>query len=126
MWLCWTDPVGLYTRLSHNQSNLDVPFYYRIYCITPSTAWMCNHDCSALEHLFATTDQGRPQQANSRLVQVSALFHIASTNTPPPFPDNITDTCRDFLTLCLQRYTALCLVGCVVHSIARVAFLLSE
>eukprot|EP00891_Asterochloris_glomerata_P008564 jgi/Astpho2/8564/e_gw1.00125.48.1_t len=35
--------------------------------------------------------------------QVSALFHIASTNAPPPLPDNISDDCRSFLLLCFRR-----------------------
>ena len=38
--------------------------------------------------------------------QVSALFHIASTNAPPPLPDNISADCRSFLLLCFIRWAS--------------------
>lgn len=37
-------------------------------------------------------------------MQVSALFHIASSKGPPPIPENISPECRDFLLLCFNRY----------------------
>jgi len=36
-------------------------------------------------------------------MQVSALFHIASSKGPPPIPENISPECRDFLLLCFNR-----------------------
>ncbi len=36
-------------------------------------------------------------------LQVSALFHIASSKGPPPIPENISPECRDFLLLCFNR-----------------------
>eukprot|EP01083_Nonionella_stella_P047962 128454_1 len=35
--------------------------------------------------------------------QVSALFHIASTNKPPQLPPNLSPTARSFILQCLQR-----------------------
>ena len=35
--------------------------------------------------------------------QVQAIFHIASSQAPPPFPDRISEEGRDMLNLCFQR-----------------------
>ncbi len=35
--------------------------------------------------------------------QVSALFHIASDPSPPPFPDMMNEQARDFLLKCFHR-----------------------
>lgn len=41
-------------------------------------------------------------------MQVSALFHIASSKGPPPIPENISPECRDFLLLCFNRCCPSC------------------
>lgn len=35
--------------------------------------------------------------------QLSAMYHIAETTEPPPFPENISEELRDFLTKCFER-----------------------
>ena len=45
--------------------------------------------------------------AETALLQVSALFHIASSKGPPPIPEDISPECRDFLLLCFNRSAAL-------------------
>ena len=47
-----------------------------------------------------------PHWREPSALQVSALFHIASTNAPPPLPDNISDDCSSFLLLCFRRWAS--------------------
>lgn len=44
---------------------------------------------------------GRPPFSHFE-TPVSALFHIAVSPEPPPFPEHLSDTAHDFLTLCFQ------------------------
>lgn len=53
-----------------------------------------------------TADGSCPYWQEPCALQVSALFHIASTNAPPPLPDNISDDCRSFLLLCFRRWAS--------------------
>lgn len=41
--------------------------------------------------------------ANGAAVQVSAMFHIASSKGPPPIPDSLSPEGKDFLLLCFNR-----------------------
>ncbi len=38
------------------------------------------------------------------MLQVSAMFHIASSKGPPTIPDSLSADCKDFLYLCFNRY----------------------
>ena len=38
----------------------------------------------------------------------AAMFHIASTESPPDFPPNLSPEAHDFLSLCFQRYVDWC------------------
>eukprot|EP01083_Nonionella_stella_P068185 180826_1 len=53
--------------------------------------------CTVIEMLT-----GRPPWYKFQ-TQVSALFHIASTNEPPEFPEDISDSGKDFILRCLER-----------------------
>lgn len=36
--------------------------------------------------------------------QISVLFHIASSNAPPPIPSHLSPVAQDFLRQCFERY----------------------
>lgn len=35
--------------------------------------------------------------------QVSAMFKIVNSATPPPFPESVSDDAKEFLLVCFQR-----------------------
>jgi len=39
--------------------------------------------------------------------QIAAIFHIGTTKSHPPIPDNISSDANDFLLKCLQQYVTL-------------------
>ena len=46
---------------------------------------------------------GKAQKQRPLLLQVSALFHIASSKGPPPLPEQLSPAGREFLLLCFNR-----------------------
>lgn len=44
---------------------------------------------------------GKPPWAQES--QVAVLYHIATSADPPPFPDHLSEQCKDFLRLCFAR-----------------------
>jgi serine/threonine protein kinase len=44
--------------------------------------------------------------------QVSVLFHIASSNAPPPIPAHLSPAAQDFLLKCFERYVVCGWLGC--------------
>ena len=38
------------------------------------------------------------------MLQVSAMFHIASSKGPPPIPDHLSAEAREFILLCFDRH----------------------
>lgn len=37
-------------------------------------------------------------------LQVAALFHIGTTKSHPPIPENLSVMAKDFLLKCLEKY----------------------
>jgi len=63
-----------------------------------------HHKRYLLSALLGPSRMGMPTSSYLPHPQVSVMLHIAQTHGPPPLPESLSTSCRDFLQLCFNRH----------------------